>query len=82
MEKSPVLKNSMNIVRIQGIYFSSFHYLELLATAVLAASLILTKDFLYPGTEPLIRVMIEGKDQKVIEKEARALADLIMEVMI
>ena len=34
------------------------------------------------GTEPLVRVMIEGKDQKVIDKEARELADLIMEVMI
>ena len=34
------------------------------------------------GTEPLVRVMIEGKDQKVIEKEARKLADLIMKVMI
>jgi hypothetical protein len=30
----------------------------------------------------LVRVMIEGKDQKVIDKEARQLADLIMEVMI
>ena len=34
------------------------------------------------GTEPLVRVMIEGKDQKVIDKDARELADLIMEVMI
>ena len=34
------------------------------------------------GTEPLVRVMIEGKDQKVIETEARKLADLIMEVML
>ena len=34
------------------------------------------------GTEPLVRVMIEGKDQKVIEEEARKLADLIMEVML
>ena len=34
------------------------------------------------GTEPLVRVMIEGKDQKVIDEEARKLADLIMEVMI
>ena len=34
------------------------------------------------GTEPLVRVMIEGKDQKVIEKEAKKLADLIMKVMI
>ncbi len=29
------------------------------------------------GTEPLVRVMIEGKDKAVIEKEARKLADLI-----
>ncbi len=34
------------------------------------------------GTEPLVRVMIEGKDQKVIEEEARKLADLIVEIMI
>ena len=34
------------------------------------------------GTEPLVRVMIEGKNQKVIEKEAKKLADLIMKVMI
>jgi phosphoglucosamine mutase len=34
------------------------------------------------GTEPLVRVMIEGKDQKVIEEEARKLADLIMKVML
>ena len=34
------------------------------------------------GTEPLVRVMIEGKDQKIIEKEAKKLADLIMKVMI
>jgi len=34
------------------------------------------------GTEPLVRVMIEGKDQTVIEKEAHRLADLIMKVMI
>ena len=34
------------------------------------------------GTEPLIRVMIEGKDQAVIDEEARKLADLIMKVMI
>ena len=31
------------------------------------------------GTEPLVRVMIEGKDQSVIEQEARCLAELIME---
>ena len=29
------------------------------------------------GTEPLVRVMIEGKDQKMIDEEARKLADLI-----
>lgn len=34
------------------------------------------------GTEPLVRVMIEGKDQKIIEEEAHKLADLIMKVMI
>ena len=34
------------------------------------------------GTEPLVRVMIEGKDQTVIEEEARKLADLIMRVML
>ncbi len=34
------------------------------------------------GTEPLVRVMIEGKDQKVIEEEAKKLADFIMKVMI
>lgn len=33
------------------------------------------------GTEPLVRVMIEGKDQKEIEKDARELADLIERVM-
>lgn len=31
------------------------------------------------GTEPLVRVMIEGKDQVVIEQEARRLAGLIMD---
>lgn len=30
------------------------------------------------GTEPLVRVMIEGKDQKEIEKDAKELANLIM----
>ena len=30
------------------------------------------------GTEPLVRVMIEGKDQKEIEKDAKELADLIV----
>ena len=34
------------------------------------------------GTEPLVRVMIEGKDQKVIDTEAKKLADLIMKVML
>ena len=34
------------------------------------------------GTEPLVRVMIEGKDQAIIEKEAEQLADLIMETML
>ena len=34
------------------------------------------------GTEPLVRVMIEGKDQTIIEKEAEQLADLIMETML
>ncbi|MGN0428096.1 MAG: phosphoglucosamine mutase [Agathobacter sp.] len=34
------------------------------------------------GTEPLVRVMIEGKDQKVIEEEAKKLADLIQKVML
>lgn len=29
------------------------------------------------GTEPLVRVMIEGKDQNMIEEEAKKLADLI-----
>lgn len=34
------------------------------------------------GTEPLVRVMIEGKDQAVIEQEARKLADLITRNML
>lgn len=34
------------------------------------------------GTEPLVRVMIEGKDQHVIEEEAHKLADLITKVML
>lgn len=33
------------------------------------------------GTEPLVRVMIEGKNQELIEKEAKQLADLIERVM-
>lgn len=34
------------------------------------------------GTEPLVRVMIEGKDQAMIEKEARKLAELIQNIML
>lgn len=34
------------------------------------------------GTEPLVRVMIEGKDQAVIEEEAKKLAQLITNVML
>lgn len=34
------------------------------------------------GTEPLVRVMIEGKDQKVINQEAKKLANLITRVML
>ncbi len=34
------------------------------------------------GTEPLVRVMIEGKDQEEINKDARQLADLIMRNML
>lgn len=33
------------------------------------------------GTEPLVRVMIEGKDQKVIQEEADRLAGLIQDIM-
>lgn len=33
------------------------------------------------GTEPLVRVMIEGKDQKLIEEEAKKLAQLITSIM-
>ena len=33
------------------------------------------------GTEPLVRVMIEGKDQAEIDAEAHKLADFIMDVM-
>lgn len=33
------------------------------------------------GTEPMVRVMIEGKDQAQIQKEAQRLADLIQEIM-
>ena len=34
------------------------------------------------GTEPKVRVMIEGKDQEMIENEARKLADLIQNIML
>ena len=34
------------------------------------------------GTEPLVRVMIEGKDQNVIETEAKKLAELITKTML
>lgn len=34
------------------------------------------------GTEPLVRVMIEGKDQAVIDEEANKLANLITKVML
>ncbi len=34
------------------------------------------------GTEPLVRVMIEGKNQQVIDKEAKKLAELITKVML
>ena len=34
------------------------------------------------GTEPKVRVMIEGKDQKQIEEEATKLANLIQEIML
>ena len=34
------------------------------------------------GTEPLVRVMIEGKDQQIIDAEARKLANLITNVML
>lgn len=33
------------------------------------------------GTEPLVRVMIEGKNQKQIEEEAKKLANLIQDIM-
>ena len=33
------------------------------------------------GTEPLVRVMIEGKDQQAIQDEAQKLANLIQDVM-
>lgn len=34
------------------------------------------------GTEPKVRVMIEGKDQQMIEAEAKKLADLIQNIML
>ncbi len=34
------------------------------------------------GTEPLVRVMIEGKDQALIEREAEKLAELIQNIML
>lgn len=34
------------------------------------------------GTEPLVRVMIEGKDQALIEREAGKLAELIQNIML
>ena len=34
------------------------------------------------GTEPLVRVMIEGKDQKIIDEEAKKLAELITKIML
>lgn len=34
------------------------------------------------GTEPLVRVMIEGKDQQMIEREANKLAALIQNIML
>lgn len=34
------------------------------------------------GTEPLVRVMIEGKNQTLIEQEARKLAELIQNIML
>jgi len=34
------------------------------------------------GTEPMVRVMIEGKDQNTIEKEAKRLAELITNTML
>ncbi|MBQ8591695.1 MAG: phosphoglucosamine mutase [Lachnospiraceae bacterium] len=34
------------------------------------------------GTEPLVRVMIEGKDQTLIEQEAKKLANLIQNIML
>lgn len=33
------------------------------------------------GTEPLVRVMIEGKNQELVEKEAKAFAELVVKVL-
>ena len=33
------------------------------------------------GTEPLVRVMIEGKDSTVIRQDAERLANLIQDIM-
>ena len=34
------------------------------------------------GTEPMVRVMIEGKDQKLIDEEAHRLAELIQNTVL
>ena len=34
------------------------------------------------GTEPKVRVMIEGKDKERIDKEAHRIADLIQQLML
>lgn len=34
------------------------------------------------GTEPLVRVMIEGKDKKMIDEEAKKLAELIQNILL
>ena len=34
------------------------------------------------GTEPLIRVMIEGKDKEAIDAEAKKLGELITKIML
>lgn len=34
------------------------------------------------GTEPMVRVMIEGKDQKMIDEEAKKLAELIQQTLL
>jgi phosphoglucosamine mutase len=35
----------------------------------------------YSGTQDLARVMIEGDDQEIIEREAQGIADVIAQVM-